>query len=78
MSEVSELTNSLVEMKENRSSLLPSIANIDLVLEGLNELDNMIEMNDVKSSIVTQIKFLLINFINESDKTFDGHMLHTV
>lgn len=78
MSEVGELINSVFKMKSNKSFLLPSVANVDLLLEGLHELENMIEMKQVKSSIVTQIKFLLINFINDSDKKFEGHMLHTV
>ena len=73
--EVKELIDSLIEMKNNHSPLLLTIYDFNLVIEGLNELDNMIEMYDVKKSIVSQIKFLLVN--NEGEK-LDGHMAHTV
>lgn len=73
MSEVGVLISSLLQLQEKIQ-----VENLDLLLEGLSDLDEMIEMKEVKASIVTQIKFLLINFINKNDKNFDGHMLHTV
>jgi len=77
--EVRELIEALQAMKMNNSSLLTTIANFDLVIEGLEELDSIVEMKETKKSIVSQIKFLLVNTVfDESKGNFDGHMLHTV
>jgi len=60
-----------------------NIKNYPGLLTSLHELDGMIEMDHVKESIVSQIKFLLVNSshdlnINKNEWSFDGHMLHTV
>lgn len=73
MGEVRGLIGSLLQLEDKIK-----VENFDLLLEGLSDLDKMIEMKEVKASIITQIKFLLINLINKNDKNFDGHMLHTV
>ena len=49
--EVKNLINHLEFLKEEQSSLYESIHNLDLVLEGLNELDEMIEMQDVNIKV---------------------------
>ena len=78
-SEVQALIKCLRKMKTNNSRLLGSVANFGLLVEGLIELDAMVEMNEVKQSIIAQIKFLLINTVSgSSNKNFDGHMVHTV
>lgn len=88
ISEVKELIGCLCDLKAENSPLLTSISNYNLLIEALNELDGMIEMDEVKSSIVSQIKFLLINTVFNADQRdqrdkrnkeiFEGHMLHTV
>ena len=75
---VQELLANLNDMKEKSSYLLNTITDYNLLIEGLTELDKMIEMDEVKESIVSQVKFLLINAVNESAENFDGHMVHTV
>lgn len=78
-SEVQALIKCLKKMRSNNSPLLTSVANFGLLVEGLTELDALVEMNEVKKSIIAQIKFLLINAVNiKSNKNFDGHMVHTV
>ena len=78
-SEVQALIKCLRKMKTNNSRLLGSVSNFGLLIEGLIELDAMVEMNEVKQSIIAQIKFLLINTVSgSSNKNFDGHMVHTV
>jgi len=79
--ETNDLILCLKDLKNKNSSLLTTISNFDLLLEGLNELNDMIEMYEIKNSIVSQIKFLLVNTIFDDEITvcnFDGHMLHTV
>lgn len=72
--EVNELIIYLDKLKLENSPFLSSIRNFELLKITLKELNSLIEMNEIKNSIVSQIKFLLIN----DNKNFDGHMLHTV
>ena len=77
--EVNELIKCLKTLKENDSPLLTTIANFDLLIQALTELDAMVEMHEIKNSIISQIKFLLVNTIFDDEiNNFDGHMLHTV
>jgi len=77
--ETNDLILCLKDLKNKNSSLLTTISNFDLLLEGLNELNDMIEMYEIKNSIISQIKFLLVNTIFDDEiNNFDGHMLHTV
>jgi SpoVK/Ycf46/Vps4 family AAA+-type ATPase len=51
------------------------------LMKNLRELSNMVEMEDIKISIVEQIKFIISNQVSNkssNDKKFDGHMLHSV
>ena len=78
-SDVDKLITTLTRLKDANSPLLTTISNLPLLLESLKELNNMIEMYDVKKSIVEQIKFLLVNTVfDEQKNNFEGHMLHTV
>ena len=78
-SDVDKLITTLTRLKDANSPLLTTISNLPLLLESLKELNNMIEMYDVKKSIVEQIKFLLVNTVFDDQKNnFEGHMLHTV
>jgi len=77
--EVDELISSLESLKEKKSNLIDNIHDFNLLIIALNELKSMVEMKEIKSSIISQVKFLMINTIfNEEKSNFDGHMLHTV
>ena len=81
--ELEILISSIQTLKKDNSVLLSNISDYNLLLSALQELKNIVEMSEVKKSIVIQIKFLLVNtvFCNGSvsnDQNFDGHMLHTV
>jgi len=71
--ELHDLIENLLEMKRIDSPVLSSISDFDFLISSLRELENMVEMEELKSSVVSQIKFLLINGYK-----LDGHMLHTV
>lgn len=67
------------------SPVLSPIKNVPALLFHLRELSRVIGMTEIKKTIISQIKFIIVNKIrrNKSDfKTeknlFDGHMLHTV
>jgi len=75
--QVLKLIDHLKKLKENNSSLLSCISDYFLLISSLQELNSMVEMESVKSSIVSQIKFLMVNNSLE-DNNFDDHMLHTV
>ena len=80
MDVVKHLIICLEELKEKESPLLSHILDYELLISSLEELDNMVEMCDVKNSIVSQIKFLLVNTVDQDSGrgNFDDHMLHTV
>lgn len=75
-SSVKDILNSFDILENQNSPLLNNIHNLPLLKSALLELDQMVEMDKVKESIVLQIKFLLVN--SESNDNLDGHMLHTV
>jgi len=75
--EVEKLIAHLKELKETDSQLLSCISDYHLLIKALEELNSMTEMNEVKISIVSQIKFLMVNSVFD-DNNFDDHMLHTV
>jgi len=87
-SSVSNLIHHLNRLREGKSYIIDSVQDFDLLISTLREIDLMVEMKELKDSIVKQIKFLLINnstvpsskigekIVNSS--VFDGHMLHTV
>jgi len=77
--DVYKLINTLKDLRDRKSPLVTTISNLPLLIEALTELNNMIELYDVKKSIVEQVKFLLVNTVFDEQKSnFDGHMLHTV
>ena len=59
--ELHDLIENLLEMKRIDSPVLSSISDFDFLISSLRELENMVEMEELKSSVVSQIKFLLIN-----------------
>lgn len=82
---ISRLIDQISLLVDRNDPLIKSIKFPKLLVRGLLELQNLVEMVDIKHSIVNQIKFLLTNqarknTITNNDKTgkFEGHMLHSV
>lgn len=75
ISPVGELISSLNNLYIQKSPLVSTISNFHLLISSLRELDSMIEMDTLKESVISQLKYLLI-----SNNTIggDGIMLHTV
>lgn len=81
--EISNLIDNITLLIERRDPLLTVMKSPLLLIRGLTELKALIEMVEIKRSIVDQIKFLLTNFVRKKDNIspapqFEGHMLHSV
>lgn len=81
--EATQTMNSLIDaidlMMDNHHPLLSVIKNPKMLLEGLRELQKMVEMQNIKSMICNQIKFLITNKLRQATDAFDpfdNHMLH--
>src|SRR5680860_150882 len=78
-SSVSKIIDDLKTLYSRDSAYVSIIKNRNLLISALEELDSLIEMDNVKESIVQQLQFLIIKQImNDSENPFEGHMLHTV
>lgn len=85
-SEITILISHITTLTLRRDPLIKSILSPKLLIRGLTELKSMIEMVDIKKSIVNQIKFLITNHARKSTTDnirsksagFEGHMLHSV
>lgn len=91
-SATSNLIFKLNQLHMQGSPIIKNIHDLELLLSTLQELDAMVEMDNLKDSVVKQIKFILINKTKISDinitddrrydnidiTPFDGHMVHTV
>lgn len=73
---IEELITIIKQLIETKNPLSNVINNPKMLLEGLNDLKNMIEMNNIKIAIVEQIKLLITNKSRKENQ--DNHMLHTV
>jgi DNA polymerase III delta prime subunit len=83
LSIVEILVKSIKTMKDSNFELLKIIKDPDLLIIALNDLDSLIEMHDIKTSIVNQIHMMLVLAYSRMDQKeehlrFDGHMLHGV
>lgn len=74
---IDELISTINKLYETNNPLVTVIKNPKLLLEGLNDLKNMIEMDKIKISIVEQIKLLITNKARNNG-VHENHMLHTV
>lgn len=74
---IEELISTINKLYETNNPLVTVIKNPKLLLEGLNDLKNMIEMDKIKISIVEQIKLLITNKARNNG-VHEKHMLHTV
>ena len=72
---IDELIITLNHLIESNNDLGTFIKNPILLIEGLNDLKKMIEMVNIKISIVEQIKLLITNKARNKN---EAHMLHTV
>jgi len=79
------ITNLIANIKilvERNDPLIKDIKSPSLLIKGLTDLQLLVEMNDIKYSIVKQIKFLISNSARRknivSSSKFEGHMLHSV
>jgi hypothetical protein len=80
---VKKMTTLIRKAIDSQMEILSVIENPELLIKYLDDLDSLIEMEDIKSSIVNQISMMLLLAFNRilkgipGDK-FDGHMLHAV
>ena len=58
---ISDLITNITVLTARKDPLIKSIRSPNLLIRGLNELQAMVEMIDIKYSIVNQIKFLITN-----------------
>lgn len=65
-------------MYYNDDALLHSINDVNELYNALCDLNDITGMDEVKDSIIKQIKFLLINNNKNNNGNFENHMLHTV
>jgi DNA polymerase III delta prime subunit len=86
-SEVKRLIEHLHGLIQVKSPIVTSIQYPDGLISALEDLDKMVEMDDIKTSIVQQVRFLIVNQAHRMSMTqpeqkklgkFNGHMLHTV
>jgi hypothetical protein len=80
---ISNLIANITVLTARKDPLIRSIRSPNLLIRGLKELQSMVEMVDIKHSIVNQIKFLITNHARKLINTnsyanFEGHMLHSV
>ena len=81
---ISRLISSITVLTKRKDPLILGIKSPKLLIRGLTELQGMVEMVDIKCSIVDQIKFLITNQARKQQHTgasqshFEGHMLHSV
>lgn len=78
---ITNLISNIEMLVKRQDPLVSIIKSPKLVCRGLNELKSMVEMVNIKESIVKQIKFLLVNkarrpSLLDDEGKFEGHMLH--
>lgn len=88
---IKDLMANVKILMDRKDPLIKCIKSPTLLMRGLNELLDMVEMMDIKYAIANQIKFLITNearkqYLNVSSNinegitgsNFEGHMLHSV
>lgn len=78
---ISELISSIILLKERNDPLIRVVKSPNLLIRALKDLQSMIEMVEIKYSIINQIKFLITNHCRTEGKNtskFEDHMLHSV
>jgi hypothetical protein len=81
------ITNLIKDIKvlvDRKDILISKIKSPKLLIRSLEDLKSLVEMIDIKHSIVNQIKFLITNSARRTSENFikkpnfEGHMLHSV
>jgi len=81
------ITNLIKDIKvlvDRKDILISKIKSPKLLIRSLEDLKSLVEMIDIKHSIVNQIKFLITNNARRTSENFiknpnfEGHMLHSV
>lgn len=81
------ITNLIKDIKvlvDRKDILISKIKSPKLLIRSLGDLKSLVEMIDIKHSIVNQIKFLITNSARRTSENFikkpnfEGHMLHSV
>lgn len=76
---ISQMIERLALLKENKSPIIEKIRSYSGLILALNELDELIEMNEAKTSIVLQLEYILVRLgSGRKGPIFDDQMLHTV
>lgn len=69
-------------MVASRSPVVKGLRSPKLLIRALKELDGLVEMNELKRSVLRQVEFLLMNRTRTVDGNnggkFENHMLHSV
>ena len=74
---IPDLIRHIKVMYYNNDPMLDSVENVNMLYNALCDLNEIVGMDEVKDSIVKQIKFLLVNNVSNTNK-FENHMLHTI
>lgn len=88
---IAELIDNIILLVSRKDPLVSTIKSPKLLIKGLKELQDLVEMVNIKYSIVNQIKFLITNHARKMHlrkkksatqdivkSKFDDHMLHSV
>jgi len=75
---LTSLIDNLIVLRNKKSDRVSNIPYIDELIVSLTKLNNMIGMEQVKTSIVDLIAFLIINSHRSNGSFTEGHMRHMV
>ena len=77
---INEITRRLEELHQRESPIIKEIRSYSGLIEGLKELDDLIEMKEAKAAIGLQLEFIIMRLSDPSrtGPIFDDQMLHTV
>jgi len=78
---IRRLINRLQDLFARGASIVSVIRRCDVLMRALEDLDNLVEMDEVKASIIQQIQIQLVQASGRSGTTgpkFDTHKLHTL
>lgn len=77
MNDIDNLIDQIKTLLNKNHKLLKVIKYPKTLIRGLTELSSLIEMDNIKTSIVNQIKFLITNQVRTNcGYKFENHMLH--
>lgn len=76
--DIDKMISALMKLESSKNPMIENVRSVKLLIKSLEELRGLVEMNEIKSAIVRQIKFILCNSMRKKGAKFEGHMLHTV